>query len=149
MRFLTLVPIPLTFTVGAILAGCGDGEKKGTEPKPGPPVPAERRGVFEAVDALQAASRDGDGDRICDDIFTPTLAKSVKAAAGASCAKEVKGNLFSQDVSLAVGRDVRIDGDRAVASVMDQTGKVSKLSMRKQGERWRVDAVTPVAPSGR
>ena len=137
-------------SIAAALAGCGgDGEQKPTHRKPPPAIPTEQRGVLETVDSLQGASRRGDGERICREIFTPKLAKSVAAAAGRSCTKEVKAKLFSPKASLAVGQDIRIDGERAFASVVDQYGNVSKLSLLRQGRGWRIDAVKPGAQSGR
>ena len=52
---------------------------------------------------LQAASRDGDGDRTANEIFTPKLANSITSASKeGSCAKEVEGNLFSPEVRIVV-----------------------------------------------
>ena len=123
---------------GASFAGCGDADKK-----PPPAIPPQQRGVLETVDTLQTASRRGDGERICREIFTPELAASVKGAARTSCAREVRTNLFSPRTSLAVGRDIRIEGTRAAARVIDQNGKVSTLFLVQQAGKWRIDRVKP------
>ena len=136
MRF--LLPGVLAFAVAA-LGACGGGSEK----KPSPAVSAQQRGVLDTVDRLQVASRRGDGEQICTEIFTTELARSVEAKSKTSCAKEVKQKLFSPQAELALGRDVRFSGDRAVATVMEQTGKVSTLNLVKQGGAWRIDGVKP------
>ncbi|MEJ7715448.1 MAG: hypothetical protein WKF40_06980 [Thermoleophilaceae bacterium] len=88
MRF--LLPGVLAFAVAA-LGACGGGSEK----KPPPAVSAQQRGVLDTVDRLQVASRRGDGEQICTEIFTTKLARSVEAKSKTSCAKEVKQKLFS------------------------------------------------------
>ena len=144
MRSLMLAFFALT--VGATLGGCGGDSQK----KPPPPaITAQQRGVLETVDSLQTASRRGDGERICREIFTPKLAASVKAAARTSCAQEVRANLFSPQTSLTVGRDIRAGGTRAAARVVDQNGKVSTLFLVQEAGKWRIDRVKPGGPVGR
>jgi hypothetical protein len=98
------------------------------------------------VDALQAASRKGDGEGVCADLFTPALVKSVEAAAHRSCAKEVRQRLFSRDAAISVSRDIEVSGNRGTAVVREQNGNVSKLSMIKHNARWRIDRVTAQNP---
>ena len=86
---------------------------------------------------LQAAGRDGDGDRICDQIFTPKLANSV------SCAKEVKKNLFSPSTRFVV-ENVKIENPTtATAIVKESDAKTSKMSLVKQSGEWRIRSVGP------
>jgi hypothetical protein len=93
---------------------------------------------------LQAASRDGDGDRICNQIFTPKLADSVTSAAkSGSCSKEVRENLYDPRVRLVV-EDVALDNPTtATAIVKEVNGKTSKVSLVKQGGEWRIRSVAP------
>ncbi|MCA1707126.1 MAG: hypothetical protein LC808_29215 [Actinobacteria bacterium] len=140
MRFLLLGL--LAFAIAAMLGACGGGSEK----KPPPPVSAQQRGVLDTVDKLQAASRGGDGEQICTEIFTTKLARSVEAAARTSCAEEVKRKLFSPQAELALGRDIRVSGERAVATVMEQTGKASTLFLVKQAGAWRIEKVKPGQP---
>ncbi|MDQ3480072.1 MAG: hypothetical protein M3423_01860 [Actinomycetota bacterium] len=137
MRF--LMPGLLAFAIAATLGACGGGSEK----KPSPAVSAQQRGVLDTVDRLQVASRRGDGEQICTVIFTTKLARSVEAKAKTSCAKEVKEKLFSPQTELALRRDIRFSGERAVATVMEQTGKVSTLNLVQQGGAWRIDGVKP------
>lgn len=122
----------------AIVACGGD-----SAPQPAPPVAEDQRAVIETVDALQEASRDRDGARICREIFTRDLAESVAAAARTTCAREVGRNLFTRETTLAIGRDIRVNGDRAVTTVTEQDGQISTLSLAKQAGRWRIEGVRP------
>jgi len=106
-------------------------------------VRADEGAILGTVDALQSASRRGDGAAICRELFTPRLARSIAAAAKHSCAAEVRRTLFSPDTSISVQRDVRVTGARATAVIREQNGNVSTLSLRRDGGRWRIDAVTP------
>jgi hypothetical protein len=123
----------------AAFAACGAGSEK----KPSSTVSAQQRGVLDTVDALQAASRRGDGEQICTEIFTVQLARSVEAAAKTSCAKEVKEKLFSPQVELALARDIKFRGDRAVATIMERNENVSTLVLVNHAGRWRIDGVKP------
>ena len=49
--------------------------------------------VASLVDDFANAGRDGDGDKVCDEIFTEELAGNVEEEAGQSCASEVEDNL--------------------------------------------------------
>jgi len=134
-----LIALPL---ISALLAGCGDDEPAAPQ-QSSPSVSGGQRGVLETIDALQTASRKGDGDTICGDIFTAKLARSVEAAAKRSCAEEVREQLFSPKAEISVGRDIKVNGDEATATVREQNGQVSKLFMIRHQGRWQVDRVVP------
>lgn len=133
------LPSFLVLTIASAFAGCGGDEKADRAPA----VSTEQRGVLETVAELQTASRRGDGGRICSQIFTRRLSQSVAAASDTSCAQEVRRDLFSPDTSLSVGRDIRLRGDRAAATVTEGNGKVSVLELRRQAGEWRIDRVRP------
>jgi hypothetical protein len=128
-----------TCLAAALLAGCGGSSKQQSTPA----VPSGQRGILATVDQLQTASRAGDGKRICSELFTPRLVASVEASAGRSCAKEVRAHVFSPNEDIAVGRDIRVTGTRATATIREQNGNLSKLFMVKQNGRWRIDRVQP------
>ena len=133
-------------TVAAIaaVAGCGGSDDKpATAQKPSASVPGNQRSILATVDALQTASRKGDGHKVCADLFTPQLAKSVEAAAKHSCAQEVRRSMFTPDAELSVGRNIDVTGDRGTAVIQEQNGNVSKLSFVKQSGQWRIARVTP------
>ena len=125
----------LTVTALLALAGCG---------WPGGGGDNEEDAVRAVMADLQAASREGDGARICSEIFTPKLADSVtKSAKGGSCAKEVKAKLFSPKAMITV-EDVTVDDpSNASATIKEQNGKSSEVFLVKQGGKWRVRGVRP------
>jgi hypothetical protein len=128
----------------AAIVGCGSADKKpASDQKPAQPVSGDQRGILATVDALQTASRKGDGRGICANLFTPRLVKSVEAAAKRSCAKEVRKNLFAPNAEIAVSRDITVIGDRGRATIREQNGNVSTLALVKQNGQWRIDRVTP------
>ena len=132
-------------TAVAALAGCGGSDDASTPPaqKPQAAVSGSERGILATVDALQTASRKGDGRRICADLFTPQLVRSVEAAAKRSCAREVRTRLFTPDAEISVGRDIKVSGDRGAAVVREQNGNVSTLSMLRSSKQWRINRVAP------
>src|SRR3954463_12753309 len=97
--------LALGLLVGAASAGGG---ADGRAPPQKPPVRADERAILGTVDALQSASRRGDGAAICREIFTLRLARSIAAAAKRSCAAEVRRTLLSPDSSISIQRGVRV-----------------------------------------
>ena len=142
MQYLTLAS-RVTLVAVLALAGCGGSDDEPPSAQERSTVSGDQRNVLATVDALQSASRDGDGKRVCDDLFSRALVQSVEAAAGQSCAREVRERLFSPDAAISVGRDIKVAGSRGTAVVHEQNGNVSKLSFVKQNARWRIDRVTP------
>jgi hypothetical protein len=100
--------------------------------------------VRQVLTDLQTASRDGDGDRICNELFTPKLAALVSASSDAgSCTAEVKNQLFSPDVQIEVQSVDVSDASNASATVEEANGNVSKVFLVKQDGQWRIRSVTP------
>ncbi len=126
----------------AALPGCG-GSDEGPDTRTTSTVDRDQRGILETIDELQTASLRGDGRKICADVFTPQLARSVAKASMQDCAKEVREKLFRADESISVQRGVEVDGIRATAVIREQNGDVSTLHMLKQAARWRIDRITP------
>ena len=126
----------------AALPGCG-GSDEGPDTRTTSTVDRDQRGILETIDELQTASLRGDGRKICADVFTPQLARSVAKASMQDCAKEVREKLFRADESISVQRGVEVDGIRATAVIREQNGDVSTLHMLKQADRWRIDRITP------
>lgn len=142
-RLPLLIALSISLMAAALLAGCGGGDEPRPEQQPDEAVSGAERGVLETIDALQTASRTGDGNTICGDIFTPHLARSVESAAKRTCAEEVREELFSPEAELSVGRDIRVNGAKATATVREQNGRVSKLFMVRRNGRWQIDRVVP------
>lgn len=126
----------------AALTACG-GSDEDAQTRPEGPVGGDQRGVLATIDALQTASRRGDGQKICNEIFTPQLARSVAKASDTSCPVEVGLNLFGPGASIAVQRGIEISGSRATAVIREQSGNVSTLRLLKQAGQWRINQVIP------
>jgi hypothetical protein len=93
---------------------------------------------------LQSASREGDGQRICSEIFTPKLAALVAASSDTrSCAAEVNGELFSPEAQIEVQTVEVPDESNATATVEEANGNVSTVYLVKQDGQWRIRSVTP------
>jgi hypothetical protein len=121
---------------GTSFAGCG-GNSKGGEQKQSDQVAVRR-----VLSDLQAASRAGNGRRICDEIFTSKLAKSVsESAPSGSCATEVRQKLFSPRTRISVNDITVSDSANATATVTEANGNTSTVSLVKQGGRWRIRGV--------
>jgi hypothetical protein len=140
--------------VAATIAGCGSSSKTTptTAASPSaavspsaPSVSADQRGVLRTVDALESASRRGDGKTICRELFTSALVRSIQTAAKRRCATEVKRHLFSPNAQISVQRGVQVKGKRATAVVREQNGNFSTLVLREQRGRWRINSVVPRA----
>jgi hypothetical protein len=120
-----------------LLAGCGGGDAK----KP-PATDPERAAVTRVLADLQAASRAGDGKRICNDIFTVKLANSItRSAQSGSCAKEVRNKLFSPQTRITVKSVAVTPPSDATAVVTEQNGNTSKVFLIKQAGQWRIRGV--------
>ena len=114
------------------LAGCGGG--KGSD----------EDAVRRVLSDLQAASRAGDGRRICSELFTPKLADSVaRSSRSRDCPTEVRDNLFSTRTTLDV-KKVEVEGTSdATATVTEANGNTSTVLLVKQGGHWRIRGVRP------
>ena len=125
--------------LGAI-AGCGGSGGGGGGGGGGDQEAAVRK----VMSDLQAASREGDGARICNQIFTPKLADSVTSSAkSGSCAEEVKAKVFSPKAEITVDDVTVSDASNAEATIKEQNGKSSSVFLVKQGGEWRVRSVKP------
>jgi hypothetical protein len=127
-------------STAAIAAGCGGGDDDvnnnaddydGTE--------ADVAGL---VDDFANAGRDGDGTKVCDDIFTEDLSANIEHAAGQSCASEVEDNLPEDEYELEID-SLKLSGDTATVAVTDQDDNSSVLHIEKVDDDWRITRVTP------
>lgn len=116
----------------ALVGGCGGetGENEGQ-------FEGEQAKVAKVVDELQAAGRAGDGDRICDDLFTENLRISVSRASKRACAEEVVSNIGGKETAFEVS-GIKIEGGNATAELVDQEDRVSSVLFQREGDRWRI-----------
>ena len=114
-----------------VLAGCG-GSDSGSD---------DEGAVREVIAELTTASRAGDGDKICNELFSPLLNKSIADASKRPCAREVSDKLFSEKAEFDV-KEVEVNDAQASATVTDQFNKTSVLTLVKQEEKWLISGVT-------
>ena len=95
---------------------------------------SDQDAVRQVMSDLQTASRDGDGQRICNEIFTPKLSNSVTRSVGRAAAApaEVKAKLFSPQTQIEVETIAVPDESNATAIVKEANGNVSKVFLVKQ-----------------
>ena len=105
---------------------------------------SDQDAVRQVMTNLQTASREGDGQRICNQIFTPKLSNSVtRSSASGSCAAEVKANLFSPKTTIEIENVDVPDESNATVTVKEANGNTSTVFLVKQSGRWRIRSVTP------
>jgi hypothetical protein len=131
--------VALLAVLGALaVAGCGgsDGDTT-TDRRAG-----DEASVHRVLSDLQAAAIAGDGRRICTQIFTPKLARSVTTSSrSGSCAEEVRRNLFSPTTKLTVQRVTVADAANATATVTEASGTTSTVFLVRQSGRWRIRSI--------
>jgi hypothetical protein len=125
--------------VTSLAIGCGGGDDD-------PENNADRYEGTEAevaalIDEFGEAGRNGDGERVCEEIFTEALATNVARESGQTCPAEVEENLPEDDYELTVD-SIEIDGTAATVHVTDESDNESLLTLVKAGGEWRVLRVT-------
>ncbi|HEX8158349.1 MAG TPA: hypothetical protein VF526_13275 [Solirubrobacteraceae bacterium] len=148
MSTLSVVGAMSTLSAGAALltVGCGGSDKTAstqsqTSTQP-PSLQLSQRGVLATIDELQIAARAGDAGKICKELFTANLRRSIGAASKRTCASAVRKQ-FDRNTSISVGRDFQVDGAKAKAVIRDQTGRTATLYLLKQGDAYRIDRLAP------
>jgi hypothetical protein len=122
--------------VAVVLVGRGQGGNDATG--------SDQDAVRQVMTDLQTASREGDGQRICDQIFTPKLSNSVtRSSTSGSCAAEVKAKLFSPNTKIQIENVTVPDESNATVTVKEANGNTSTVFLVKQSGRWRIRSVTP------
>ena len=105
---------------------------------------SDESAVRQVLTDLETASREGDGERICNQIFTPKLANLVtSSSASGSCATEVKSKLFAADAQIEVQSVNVTDESNATAIVKEANGNTSTVFLVRQSGLWRIRSVTP------
>jgi hypothetical protein len=119
-----------------VLAGRGQGNDNAAS--------SDQDAVRQVMTDLQTASRTGDGERICNQIFTPKLSNSVtRSSTSGSCAAEVKAKLFSPSTKIQIENVDVPDESNASVTVKEANGNTSTVFLVKQSGRWRIRSVTP------
>lgn len=122
----------------ALAVGCGGDDDESNADR----FDGDEADVAAVVDDFSEAGHDGDGTRVCEEIFATVLARNIEREAKQSCATEVQQNLPEGDYELTVD-DVNVKGEAATAAVTDQDDNSSVLHLVKTGDDWRILRVTP------
>jgi hypothetical protein len=126
----------IAVVVAVVLVGRGSGSNDSAA--------SDQDAVRQVMTDLQTASRDGDGERICNQIFTPKLSNAItRSSASGSCAAEVKANLFSPKTTIDIENVEVPDESNATVTVKEANGNTSTVFLVKQSGRWRIRSVTP------
>jgi hypothetical protein len=115
-------------------SGCGGG-KDGPNAKR---YEGADKDVAAVIDEMQAASRDGDPGKICEDVFASKLTKSVEQQSGGSCEDRIRRQLVADDATFKVRRIRRRGDDKAVVNIVSNRGGASVLYLEKDGGDWRI-----------
>jgi hypothetical protein len=107
---------------------------------------SDQEAVEQVMADLEVASREGDGTRICEEIFTPKLAALIgRSSERGSCTAEVEANLFSPNAEIDIAEVEVSDDSNATATVREANGNVSTVHMVKQDGDWLIRSVTPAS----
>ena len=117
------------------LAACGGGDESNAERFDG-----DKKQVAEVIDELGAAAREGDTKRICEDLITVDLQRSVRETAGTSCAQEFEENIVGDDTRYTVDT-IDVIGSQANAKVTDQDDRKSAIALVKLDGDWRIASI--------
>jgi hypothetical protein len=133
-RFTSLLAVSAAF----VAIGCGGDDDVNNNADNYDGTDAE---VASLVDDFANAARDGDGEQVCEEIFTEELAKNIEKASGQSCASEVGDNLPEDEYEVTID-SLEVDDDTATVGVTDQADNESVLHIQRLDGDWRVARVT-------
>jgi hypothetical protein len=129
----------LALSAAVVAIGCGGDDDVNNNADDYDGTDAE---VASVVDDFANAGRDGDGEKVCEEIFTENLAKNIEQEAGQSCATEVEDNLPEGDYEITID-SLEVEDDTATVGVTDQDDNASVLHIQRADGDWRVARVTP------
>jgi len=125
-----------TVAIAVSLGACGDDNDDGSGGFKG-----EEKKVAVVVDYLSAASRSGDGERICNELFTRNLSTSVAKTSKKSCPDEITKKLFDEDARYNID-DIAVTGNKATVRVTDQVNRESVLQMVNENGAWKIAKIS-------
>jgi Putative lumazine-binding len=100
----------------------------------------DQRAAAQTVEDLEAAAKDGNEAKLCNQILSRALAGRI-AAAGHGCQPAAKAALKDTDSIGMTVEAVRVNGNRATARVKFETGKkdrVGTIALVREGGGWRI-----------
>jgi hypothetical protein len=139
-RLVALVPVVLAV---ALLApgGCGTATKHNAKDFTG-----VKHDVAQVVDDLASQARKGEASKICDQLLTPALRRTLAARArtsrrGVDCADQLKDSIRDADAFEITVRSIAVTGDSATVRVTTKTSAdrdpADTLALVRQ-RGWRI-----------
>ena len=119
----------------SLAVGCGGGDDD--DGNNADRFEGAEREVAALLDDFAEAGRDGDGARVCEEIFAVALARTVEKEAQQSCESEIQDNLREGEYELEV-ESIEVKGQTATANATDQDGNRSAFHAVKSGDAWRL-----------
>jgi hypothetical protein len=113
------------------LAGCGDDDGPNAKEFEG-----ESKDVAAVIDHLMEASRSGDTQEICGEVFSTELAQRLARESG-SCAERVESDLVADDAEF-LAEQIDVSGETAAAQVAQQDGGRFLLRFEREDGDWRI-----------
>lgn len=121
----------------ALVIGCGGDDNADEADR----YEGEEAEVAAIIDTFAEAGRDGDGERVCEEVFAVPLAENIERESGQDCAAEVTENIPEDEYELSID-SLEAEDETATVTVTDQDDNTSVLHMVKSGDDWRVVRVT-------
>jgi hypothetical protein len=100
----------------------------------------DSKNVAAVVDRLQEHARLEDGSRICSELLTPQLERSIASSFDTSCEDRVNEQLGNADTTITVKR-LSVDGPLASATVTENNGSVTGMAFVKRDGEWRISRI--------
>ena len=117
-----------------LLAGCGAAGTSGGSVS----FKGDQKAVSDVVGDVSKAARGKDDGKLCTQLFTASLARSI-ANGRADCRSELRKAISDADDFDLQVRAVTVTGQKATAQVRQgDKGRVATYAFERQGNGWRV-----------
>ena len=129
--------LALTLFLAALaLTGCGAAQSSSANDFQGP-----RREVAQKIEELEEAGRRRDADKVCSEIFSPTLVTQLQER-DTSCGDEIQKAIEDADEFDLTVTGVEIEGNQATATVErgGDNGRVT-FSLARENGQWRLTSL--------
>lgn len=131
-------PAVLLCLLALALSACGATARDSAEDFSG-----AERAVAAAVESLESAARDSDGEAVCARLLSERLLSTLEQQ-GTNCESAVDDAFRDADAMELTVEDITINGTRATAEVTSGAGddeRTDTLALEKVGERWRISSL--------
>jgi hypothetical protein len=133
--------VALPFALGA----CGQAAKDSAGDFRG-----DQKDVAQTVEDLQSFARKGDAGKICAEVLAKDLVAKIQSASKKPCDQALKDTIADADAFELSVKKVRVDGDRATATVRSEGGgdqdRTESLTLVRDRSAWKI-ATLGAAPA--